>query len=641
MKTNQIQQIGTVGVLLLSIFLSACSNQEKETKVKPQLLKNRDLQYLKDCDQMKKVYELRNNKLYKDLGDVQFLPTEPTVVANEGPIPFAEEASDAVTVVEGNQQIQGIDELDSTKAIGSYIYRLEDSNLRVISRIGEPSELVQSFSVSESEMYHPVGLVSNGKKLIVFGALYEDYGYFDPIGGIGWNETPFTLSYLHDAQTEIEIKTYEILDEGQLKEIESKTIKGVLEAARLYGDDLYLVTSQYVPSIRDIEDLDIPCKKILVESSLIAQLEADEIVHEDPFWNLSELVCAHHASVDDLSTKPTCLTGTSASTVYLNQEHLFIAGFGWEEETPLHYFSLVDEEEPVKYINTENLSGNLLNQFSISEYKGYLRIAINHPASLEGCVDVETNGNAPDVECELQPEYNTVVTYLIDPGKNLIKAGETQRFGENETIYAVRFIRDKAFVVTFRRIDPLVTIDLSEPEAPRVMGELKITGYSDYLHPISDKLLLGVGREAEENGNVTGMLVSLFDISDMSDPKLLHKKEIGDQRSFTELAYNHNAFHWIANENMLVLAELTGNFSVAGFERNMNVDQAQYHFLQIDEVDGINILSTLDMSQNSKTLQPQSFRSYDQNGTISLLGENELKVVNTESLTTIVNEFRW
>ncbi|MCS7130155.1 MAG: beta-propeller domain-containing protein [Archaeoglobaceae archaeon] len=150
--------------------------------------------------------------------------------------------------------------------------------------------------------------------------------------------------------------------------------------------------------------------------------------------------------------------------------------------------------------------GRLLNQFSMDEYKGDLRVAV-------------TVGNANDL-------------YVLDPQLKIF--GYIKGFGETERIYAVRFIADKGYIVTFRQIDPFFVVDLSDPTNPRMAGELKIPGYSSYLHPLKENLILGIGME---DGNVK---LSLFDVSDPKNPREVDKYLLKEH--WSEVISNHRAF---------------------------------------------------------------------------------------------------
>jgi uncharacterized secreted protein with C-terminal beta-propeller domain len=188
------------------------------------------------------------------------------------------------------------------------------------------------------------------------------------------------------------------------------------------------------------------------------------------------------------------------------------------------------------------IPGTLLNQFSLSEDKGVLRAA-------------STVGWGEEAESK--------VTTLARSDGHLVQRGQVGGLGRGERIYAVRFLGDVGYVVTFRQTDPLYTVDLSDPENPRVRGELKIPGYSAYLHPIGEDLLLGVGQEATDDGRVQGLQVSLFDVSDLASPRRLQKAQVGDRWSHSTAEWDHHAFLWWPATKLAVLPMNSERFSGA------------------------------------------------------------------------------
>ena len=178
------------------------------------------------------------------------------------------------------------------------------------------------------------------------------------------------------------------------------------------------------------------------------------------------------------------------------------------------------------------MPGSLLNQFSLSEDKGVLRAAT-------------TVGFGPEAESQ--------VTTLDQQGGHLLRRGQVGGLGRGERIYAVRFIGDVGYVVTFRQTDPLYTLDLSDPDRPRVAGELKIPGYSAYLHPVGEQLLLGVGQEATDDGRLQGLQLSLFDVSDLAHPARIGRLRLSERWSHSAAEWDHHAFLWWPATKLAVL----------------------------------------------------------------------------------------
>jgi hypothetical protein len=153
-----------------------------------------------------------------------------------------------------------------------------------------------------------------------------------------------------------------------------------------------------------------------------------------------------------------------------------------------------------------------------------------------------TEGDVWGPESGPDASESAVRVLQADDGE-LTEVGSVTGLGVGERIYAVRYAGDLGYVVTFRETDPLYTIDLSNPESPQVRGELKILGYSSYLHPIGDDLLLGVGQDADEDGRTRGTQVSVFDISDLGAPERIHKATLEGAHSPVE--HDHRALlHW-------------------------------------------------------------------------------------------------
>jgi hypothetical protein len=181
----------------------------------------------------------------------------------------------------------------------------------------------------------------------------------------------------------------------------------------------------------------------------------------------------------------------------------------------------------------------------MDEYDGHLRVATTD-GSPWGANSTSKSG----------------VSVLAIDGDSLVEVGRVGDLGRGESIYSVRFVGPTGYVVTFRQTDPLYVVDLGDPAEPRVAGELKITGYSAYLHPLGEGRLLGVGREATEEGMVTGAQVTLFDVSDPANPRAIDSWDLAD--GYTDVEYDHLAFLYWAPEEIVVLPMQEWNSNFVG-----------------------------------------------------------------------------
>jgi hypothetical protein len=222
-------------------------------------------------------------------------------------------------------------------------------------------------------------------------------------------------------------------------------------------------------------------------------------------------------------------------TVYASKRALYVGLENWSaDSTQLHMFATSDPDS-TSYQASGRVAGHMLNQFSMSEHDRVLRVATTRGAGL-----------APGEDSE-----SSVVT-LAERDGTLVQLGRVDGLGKGERIFAVRFLGDAGYVVTFRRIDPLYVLDLSRPAEPSVAGELKIPGYSAYLHPVGPGLLLGVGQDATADGRVTGTQVSLFDVTDPAKPARLHQRTLGGAGS-SEAEWDHHAFLWWPPAKLAIL----------------------------------------------------------------------------------------
>jgi hypothetical protein len=298
-------------------------------------------------------------------------------------------------------------------------------------------------------------------------------------------------------------------------------------------------------------------------------VDCSRMAHPEEFSGFGALTVLTVDLARGLAAAPDRAFGLFADgeTVYASARHLVVATNPWSAfpratdptgargpRTELHMFDIADPAT-TSYVGSGSVPGTLLSQWAMSEHEGVLRVAsttqpsggccVPVPMPLDAAVAVGDDG--PDVAAPAvtvaPPVPESLVTTLQPQDGALVQVGQVGGLGRGEQIYAVRMIGDTGYVVTFRRVDPLYTVDLSDPANPTVVGELKIPGYSAYLHPVGDGLLLGVGQGGTDEGLAGGAQVSLFDVSDPAHPQRLDSLSLDSDGSAVE--YDHRAFlYW-------------------------------------------------------------------------------------------------
>lgn len=321
-------------------------------------------------------------------------------------------------------------------------------------------------------------------------------------------------------------------------------------SSRLIGDELVLLSDYYVDITRDEEDVKETCiPENSCDGKVFSRVELDCICIMDEIYDTSYLV-ASVMDVKDANTLKTEAVLGAGENVYCTSENLYAVSTDYDgndksigevfvlpstEKTQIYKFDIRDYN--IKYVKNAVIDGHVLNQFSVDEYNGYLRIATTSGTWGENIVNQ---------------------VYVLD--SQLETAGLLQNIAKGETIKAVRFNGDTAYVVTFEQTDPLFVIDLADAENPKILGELKITGYSAYLHPVGDGLVLGVGLDGTEDGTNDGMKVSLFDVSNPTEPVecgrfTLPGVSTENKRIYFESAafFNHKSLCWDSENGIMYI----------------------------------------------------------------------------------------
>ena len=443
-------------------------------------------------------------------------------------LPSAEAAPGAGAVPDDtsqtNVQEAGVDEPDIVKTDGRVIWALEGGRLNAVDARAARPRLLSSLDLSS---HAPDALLRSGDRMLVLGS--------------GFRGTHLTQVDVSDPAKPVVMRT--------------EMLEGDLVDARLTGHTARIVVESSPDALSALRLRSrasgwVPQRRVVNARtrSVTKRRLSCRTVRRPAVYSGAGVVTVY--TVDLARGLPSVDADAilaSAETVYASASSLFVATRRWDAAggaTSIHRFDTSDSGRTA-YSATGTVPGELLSQFALSEHRGVLRAA-------------STKGRGDDAE--------SLVTTLADRAGRLVRLGAVGGLGRGERIYAVRFLGDTGYVVTFRQVDPLYTLDLADPARPVVRGELKIPGYSAYLHPVGDDLLLGVGQNATGAGEVTGLQLSLFDVSDLARPARLAQVDLGSRYSGSEAEWDHHAFLFWPATGLAVLPIDSEDFSgAAGF----------------------------------------------------------------------------
>lgn len=472
-----------------------------------------------------------------------------------------------------NIQVSGVDEADWAKTDGRFIYQISGNRV-VITDISNPDKprLASVLTYGSTERFQPEQLYVDSTRLIVIGHS-TDYGT-DPDTVQPQNAEVTivpdngSMPLLPPPQLKQSVRSYiyDLQSNGQPKLKRTLEQEGTYLSSRKIGDSLYIITN-----------------KLYRNYSLYAKskgLHLDAITGQSTDFN--ELAASFQTSYTDtaVSDKPQSvslddihyfpdiidysllLIGSidlsqpegqlqvsaylgSSDRIFVSQRHLYVSqvvfkakGSAFEFITKFHKFRL--DYGSVLYMGEGSVPGLVTDPFSMNEHEGYFRVAL-------------TNG---DLTSDHAGESSQI--YILDEKLRIV--GKLDGIAPGEKMYSVRFMGKRAYMVTFRKVDPLFAIDLSNPQQPKILGQLKIPGYSDYLHPYDENHLIGFGKETTEikltgsNNTMaltTGMKVALFDVSDVSRPKEKFKEIIGATGTHSELLDDYKALLFSREKGLL------------------------------------------------------------------------------------------
>lgn len=403
-----------------------------------------------------------------------------------------------------NTQVQGVDEADRLKNDGKYIYTISADEVVIVDAF--PASTMKKVSeISFKDGYRPVDLYISGDRLFVITD--------------NLRESPYGDYYSINNYVVTKVFIYDIIDRSVPKEIKTFEVTGRYTSSRMIGEKVYVFTN--LNASRTNDGISIPQYRENAVSNFI-EVKLDEIqyVPNDNYTSYTQII-AYDLAEPLNSPKMVTYLGSSASDVYMSHENLYMAQNRYSE-TVVYKFSL-DSIYP-RFEAKGSVPGSIVNQFAMDEYDGNFRIATT--------------------------KNRRSAVYIL--GESMHKLGSVTNIAPNEDIKSVRFEGNRGYVVTFRNTDPLFVIDLSNVRKPKILGELKIPGYSTYLHTYDENHVIGFGYDGTMNGTNGKLKIALFDITDVKNPKEKFVEKIDARNS--ELLENHKSLLFSKDKNLIAFA---------------------------------------------------------------------------------------
>jgi uncharacterized secreted protein with C-terminal beta-propeller domain len=462
-------------------------------------------------------------------------------------IPMAKSAQEAGVSTDfstTNIQVEGVDEGDIMKTDGKYIYNFSKNRLIITKAYPiEGSEIVYN---EEFQDLYPTEMFVSGDKLLLFGNFYESY-----------NETGIReeMPYYWGGGSVV-ARLYDISDRTDPELEKELQFEGSYLTSRLIGEHAYFVVNSWPHWNCDTnqEDCIIP---LMSEDGVETRVARAEEIGYLPPMPAQNFVTIASINLENGKTKKETIAG-NAQNVFASKDSIYLAASVWlppetlipdetpvvkdierivigdTEKTVINKFGLV--EGKIGYVGQGQVPGHVLNQFSMDEFEGNFRIAT-------------TSGQLSRFGSQTSNNL-----YVLDEEMEVI--GKLEDLAPGESIYSARFMGKKAYMVTFKKVDPLFVIDVSDPTNPTVLGKLKIPGYSDYLHPIDETHIIGLGKETIEAAKgawYQGLKMAIFDVSDVENPIEMHKIVIGDRGTESYALHDHKAFLYDKGKELLVI----------------------------------------------------------------------------------------
>ena len=560
-KISYIKILSSVAVILITfsigIFEFENYNSEDSNTENIAITIKNDLPRFKDMKELKEALH-ENGSYYRNAT----MKTDVTLSVNDlEQKESVEENSDTGSgdYSKTNVQVDNVDEADIVKTDGNYIYYVTGNKVFIVD--SKELKIISDIKIREDKKgFNPREIFINNDKLIVLGNFYE----YEEV--VNRNDYEEDMAEVENAKMAVYSDTaritstnlakaivYDISNKETPKIIREVGLDGNYMNSRMIGDNVFIISRKAVYYYDGIEEEELLPR---VQDSITEQKTRSIDCTDSAYFIGTDdknymLIGGFNINNNEEISVETFFG--ASEDVYASENNLYLSQTvydnNWNANTTIYKFSLTGSQIVLQAKG--EVEGYLNNQFSMDEYEGNLRLATTYTIR-EG--EEEIVGDADGVPITKVPEikYSNRL-YVLD--KNLKEIGRIDDLAKDEQIYSVRFIGKIGYIVTFKQIDPLFVIDLSDPTNPQIKGELKIPGYSSYLHPYDENHIIGIGYNTKSNGHggITNdnMKMSMFDVSDVENPKEMFSIDIGTEYVHSEILYNHKSLFYKKSDNLI------------------------------------------------------------------------------------------
>jgi len=517
-----------------------------------------------------------------------------------------------------NTQVAGVDEADFVKNDGTRIFVLSGNRLHINQ--SWPANELKTLSSLEIEGWPTQMFLEGSNRLVVFSQVWNKGLYSPAIYGDNFAGDAMWCGYRYS--NSLKITVVDISNTSAPVVGDTFYLPGSYSNSRRVGSSVRVVLNdefrwpvkmqwypEYQPGIYEDPSLRKAAYNQLIEENeklIRAQTLADWLptvkhkgadgVETDLGYACSDFHKSNAPTELGLLTvatlnlaKPDTLSRTSVvaqtGEIYASQKHLYVASPHWwwrpepgqQDWTYLHKFDITDPDKAV-YVASGGVAGHIVDQFSLDEATtGHFRVA--------STISTRT---ADPFSPWGQTQTANRVTVLEETAGRLVEVGKTEDLAPGERIFSARFFGNKGYLVTFRQVDPFFTLDLSDPKNPRKVGELKIPGFSTYLHPVDDNHVLAIGSYVPENGDwqQRAIKLSLFDVTNFAQPVEKYSQLVGTASAYSEAQYDHKAFNYFAAKKLLAIPFSDWNSNASG-DSYWNAFVSDLRVFHVDPATGI------------------------------------------------------